>query len=317
MKKRWKWLLTAFAVGAAGVNGVAWMQAGAMTTWADAGDKTKQPEELGWVDKAGVLISGVSIPRPTNRSTPRDQGLDFETLRFPNGVGDELEAWHLPVESADVVSVLFHGHAGQKDSMLGVAKALTALGSRVLLVDFYGSGGSSGTGTTIGVREAHDVRAAVDFCRERWPDHRVLLYGQSMGGSAILRAVAALGAEPDGIVVEATFDRMLSTVASRFHRMGLPATPFAHLLMVWGSVRIGANAFAHNPAEYARSVRCPILVLQGDSDRNISVAQASSIRDAATGWSRSSTYTKTGHEDLRTADTELWTADLRSILEQL
>lgn len=301
----------------AAVNAVAWMQAGSMTHWSEAGERTSDPEKLGLGSKLRVLLTGVTVPRPRNHLAPDAVGLDYELVRFPNGVGDELEAWLLPRASAHCVALLFHGHAGSKSGLLGVAQGLHELGCAVLLVDFYGSGGSSGTGTTLGLREAHDVRAALEHCRSRWPERAALLYGQSMGGAAVLRAVSELGVRPDAIVLESTFDRLLSTVSSRFHRMGLPATPFAQLLLFWGGVRLGANAFAHNPVDYAERVRCPSLVLQGDSDPNISLEQARGLESALGGWSRLSLYSKTAHQDLRSSAPAQWADDLGGLLGRL
>jgi alpha-beta hydrolase superfamily lysophospholipase len=144
-----------------------------------------------------------------------------------------------------------------------------------------------------------------------------VLYGQSMGGASLLRAIAELGVEPAGIVVESTFDRLLSTVRCRFHRMGLPATPFAELLVFWGSVRLGVNGFAHDPVEFARSVRCPALVLQGDRDPNVTTEQARAIHASLGAWKRYSEYTKTGHQDVRTADRARWTEDVSALLVEV
>lgn len=51
----------------------------------------------------------------------------------------------------------------RKASMLPAAKAFHDLGYKVVLVDFRGSGGSTGEGTTVGYREAEDfVKARPD-----------------------------------------------------------------------------------------------------------------------------------------------------------
>ena len=299
------------------INGIAWFHVHSMTSWRESPSRTEKPEELGSLDKLGVLLRGVAIPRPTNRSTPETIGRSFETLYFASESGAELEAWYVPKEGADVTALLFHGYASSKSSMLSVASGLLELGCSVLLVDFYGSGGSSGTGTTIGIQEAHDVRAAVQLCRRRWPQQRCLLYGQSMGGAAILRAIARLEVSPDAIVVESTFDRLSSTVTSRFQRMNLPATPFSQLLVLWGSVRIGVNAFQHNPVEDAASVSCPSLVLQGSNDPNISIQQARSLATALAGWSRFAPIEKVGHEDIRRSDLKRWQAEVSALLARL
>jgi alpha-beta hydrolase superfamily lysophospholipase len=319
-RRRWprlRWIASALLLGTAALNGVAYFHARAMVSWAASAHVTPRPELLGPVQRAGVLLTGVSIPRPMNRLTPSDVGLRFETHVFENGLGDELEAWYVPREDARALTLVFHGYAASKEDMLGIAQGLVELGSSVLLVDFYGSGGSSGTGTTLGVREAHDVRAALDYWRARWPRAPLVLYGQSMGGAAVLRAVAELGAEPDGIVAESTFDRLLTTVASRFRRMGLPGTPLAHLLVFWGGVHIGADGFAHDPVDYAASVRCPALVLHGELDPSISIEEARGLHARLGGWKRYSEYPGTGHVDLRSADPRRWQADLEALLAEV
>ena len=57
--------------------------------------------------------------------------------------------------------------------------------------------------------------------RDALPHSSVILYGQSMGGVAILRAVQQDGITPDGVIVEAMFDTMLNTVRHRFAAMGV------------------------------------------------------------------------------------------------
>ena len=66
-------LLSAVLLGALiGVNGVAFMQAWAMTHFAERGDRTARPERLSVFGKVTVLLSGVNIPRPVNKRTPED-----------------------------------------------------------------------------------------------------------------------------------------------------------------------------------------------------------------------------------------------------
>jgi pimeloyl-ACP methyl ester carboxylesterase len=174
----------------------------------------------------------------------------------------------------------FHGYAASKATLLPVGRALHELGHPVLLVDFYGSGGSSGDGTTLGYLESRDVAAAVAHVRQRWPGRRLVLYGFSMGGAAALRAVAAEGVEADAVIVEATFDTLLNTARNRFHTMGLPATPLAQMLLFWGGLDWGFDAFSLNPADYARAVDCPALVLHGGDDARVPAQQARNLHRA-------------------------------------
>lgn len=305
----------------AALNVVACLHARAMTTFTAGGARTPSPEDLGlggWLD---VVLTGVEIPRPTNDRTPADLGLGFTTLRFPNGLGDELEAWHLPADAEaeasapEFVVIAFHGYADSKEGLLGFGAALHAMGVDALLVDFYGSGGSTGTGTTIGQREAADVVAALTFARGRWPGARFVLLGQSMGGAAILRAVAVEGARPDGLVLDSVFDRMVSTVGSRFRTMGLPARPLADLLVFWGGWWTGTDAGAHDPVAYARAVPCPALVMHGERDARVTREEALAVQEAMNAPSRFTEYPGARHGGLLRSDPERWRRDIEALLE--
>ena len=88
----------------------------------------------------------------------------------------------------------------------------------MLLVDFRGVGGSSGNTTTVGVREAEDVAIAVNYTRSLDLKRPIVLYGVSMGTAAILKAVAQKKVNPDAIVLELPFTRLLDAVRSRLKR---------------------------------------------------------------------------------------------------
>jgi uncharacterized protein len=227
------------------INVLAFMHARAMTNFSESGERRGRPEQLGVFDRFTVILSGVNIPRPKNSRTPADLNLSFETHRFRNANGT-LEAWFVPGNDERAIVALFHGYGASKSTLLTAARAFHQLGYGTLLVDFYGSGGSSGSGTTIGVREADDVAAALEYMPRTWPERKIILYGISMGGAAVLRAVAVNDVKPDAIIIEATFDSLLNAGKNRFRAMGLSGSPFAELLLFWGSVQNHFNMFSHN-----------------------------------------------------------------------
>lgn len=262
------------------VNILAFMQARAMTRFVEDGERTARPERLSLVERVGVILSGVNIPRPRYTITPAKYNLDFQVHRFVNSTNVTLGAWYVPGDDNRPLVLLFHGYAVTKSSLLTTARVFHDLGYGALLVDFYGSGGSNGSGTTIGVREADDVAAAVDYARRTWKDRKIILYGMSMGGAALLRAIAVNGVHADAIIVESTFDTLLNTGKHRFRVMGVPASPFSELLLFWGSVQNGFNFFTHNPVDYARSARSPALILHGEKDQRVTLEEARTIAAA-------------------------------------
>ena len=58
----------------AGINAVAFMQTWTMTHYAAAGTRTLRPEELSLLDKIGVVLTGVTVPRPSNTALLRILG---------------------------------------------------------------------------------------------------------------------------------------------------------------------------------------------------------------------------------------------------
>jgi uncharacterized protein len=273
-------LLLATLAAVAFLNLAAYRQAYVMTQFASGGERTAGPEALSFGAKVRAVLFGVRIPRPVNSATPDSVGLAFEVHRFPTTGERQLEGWYCGHPQSRGLVLLFHGYAAAKSSLLNEALAFHDMGYATLLVDFQGSGGSDGNDTTIGVREAEDVARAFVYAERCWPGLPLILYAQSMGSTAILRAVALHGLTPAALVLECPFDRLLSTVENRFTIMGLPSFPMARLLVFWGGMQHGFNGFRHNPVDYAPAIDCPVLLLQGGLDTRATLPQAESIRAA-------------------------------------
>lgn len=306
-----------FVVLFAGANLLAVFHARAMTTFSTGGSRTDRPESLSPLQKARILLAGVNLPRPVNEKSPKDFGLAYETHRI-RGQGDvELEAWQVPCRDPRATVLMFHGYASCKARLLHEARELNALDCETLLVDFRGSGGSSGNETTLGVYEADDVAASLKFARPLAGARPLILYGRSMGSAAILRAVAAQGVEPDAVILECPFDRLLSTVENRFSAMGVPVFPMAPLLVFWGGVLHDMNGFAHNPVDYAASVRCPALLMHGRRDPRVSVAQVRSICAKLSGEKRLALFPRAGHESYLAIDPESWRRTIEEFLDRV
>jgi alpha-beta hydrolase superfamily lysophospholipase len=310
-------LLASTAIFALVVNGIAYMQARAMTNFIDAEQRTPSPERLSLGDKVWAILAGVTVPRPSNQHTPSDIGLAYTTQPIIASDGVALETWFVPHPASHGIVIMFHAYASSKESLLAPAAALHDLGYDLLLVDFRGSGGSSGRETSLGVREGTDVARAVAYVQRTWPGRPIALYGVSMGAAAILRAIAVEGVKPTAIVLESPFDRLLTTVRNRFRATGLPAFPGAELVVFWGSVQQRFNGFAHNPVDYATSVTCPTLLLVGENDTRVTIDQATSIFNNLHEQKEFVRFPAAGHELLINADSARWKQRVGRFLNQI
>ncbi len=288
----------AATVGFAAFNVLAWHQARALTHFERGAARTPPPQFLSVTDKARLLLTGPTVPRPENRRDLSALGLTSETYTFPGSRGVPLEAWLMRAaeQPSRGLALGFHGHADCKSSQLPAAKQLWRLGWDVLLVDFYGSGGSGGTDTTIGWREAEDVTAAVTWARSRGEWKRMVAYGESMGAASILKAAHDGPLPVDGVMLACPFDRLSRTVQHRFSMMNVPPFPAAHILLFWGGVQGGFDAFAHNPAEFAHAVRQPALLMNGGRDPWVRREEAQAVFDALAGPKQLKWFEDLGHE---------------------
>ena len=316
MRQRWRqWAAGLAVVGLLAFNGVAWMQAWNLTHYAPAGTvPSRPPEQLSWSERAWTILTGAQVPRPAPPPFLRAGPAPF-TIPLPSG--EHLQVWeHRNTQKRGVV-VLFPGYAMSKESLGWPAQAFYEQGFSYLTVDFRGVGGASGSDTTLGVREGADVAAAVAYARQAQPGCPIILYGESLGAAAILRAVAHEGVQPDAILLQAPFNRLVDTVSNRFAAMGLPAFPAAQTLVFWGSVQQGMNGFADNPVDDAAAVRCPTLLLHGDLDPRVTVAQTAEIYAALGGPKMLVAFPTGGHESLYAADQARWEAAVRLFLAAL
>lgn len=268
-------------------------------TTAESG-KTANPHHLNWTRKLKALFFGIDNPRPENHSYPN---IPFETIHIQSN--KILEGWLIKVPVPKGTVALFHGYSGCKSMLLERAAIFNTLGYNTLLIDFAGTGGSEGNETTIGYREADDVKAVYQFLRDR-QESNIVLFGTSMGAAAILRAAAVHHLDPASAILECPFGSMYETTCARFRQMNVPVFPLAGLLVFWGGAINGFNAFYHNPQDYAASVKFPVLLLYGEKDQEVSPAETQAIFNNLQGPKKLHTFPEAGHENYLVQYREEW-----------
>lgn len=180
--------------------------------------------------------------------------------------------------------------------MIERSKYFYHLGYSVFLIDFRGSGESSGTYTTIGFEESEDVFNAYNYIQNKGIKN-IYLQGTSMGAAAILKCQNEHHLPAAGLILECPFARLQDAVNNRFKNMGIPRFPMAHLLVFWGGIQHGFNGFTHNPATYAKSIKTPTLLIYGTQDNRVSIQETNAIFTALQGPKKLSLLPQSGHAD--------------------
>lgn len=274
-------------------------------------DKTKDAKSMSFGQKLKTLFVGINNPRPETRILP---DIEFETITLKSN--KTIECWLIRNDSAKGSVILFHGYGGEKSSMLDKADILLSLGYNTLLVDFMGSGGSEGNQTTIGFHEAEEVKTVFEYLEEQG-ETNIILFGTSMGAVAIMKAQKDYNLKANSIILECPFGTILETVQARFNSMKVPTFPMANFLVFWGGIQNDFNAFKHNPAEYAKSINCPVLLLSGEKDARVSMKETKRIFNSLKGIKRLRTYPLAGHENYLNNYKKEWTNDISSFLNDV
>lgn len=306
----------ALGAGMVLLNVSAFFQARSMTVYGPPGPRTDAPEALGFAGKLGAVLFGVRIPRPEVSDTPERHGWPCETRVIPTPDGGRIEGWFVPHDAPRGLVVVAPGYAASRSDFLPAVDSWRRIGFSCFVFDFRGAGGSSGNVTTAGAREAEDIRLVLEHARAHLlrPGQKVAVYGYSMGGAAALRAAAGEGFAPDALVAVAVYDRMLDTVRGRFRSMGLPASPASELMIFWGGVQQGFNGFTQNPADFARRVRVPTLVLQGGDDARAPPANGRAIHAALAGPKALHIFPDGNHVNITGGDRQAWIDAVNGIL---
>lgn len=215
------------------------------------------------------LLIGQKIPRAYNDSLPVRQ---FETVRIPAKGDNSLEAWVLKTDSVPKgFFILFHGYTDNAESMLSNAYLLLDMGYDVMLPNFIGTGNSYGDYSTMGGKEAENVKQAYDYAIQELHADNISLLGMSMGAAAISKAMHDYNLEVNCIILEAIYGKLTDAVSVR---MPIKNKVFTYGLTFWGSVLNNFNGFKMNPQDFVKDFRAPTLMLYGGKDQRIPTQEA-------------------------------------------
>jgi alpha-beta hydrolase superfamily lysophospholipase len=291
------------------MNVLASIHAYKFTHFSHAGVKTKDALKLSTTEKLETAILGVNNPRPVNTTPPSQP---YETVSIQSNV--KLECWHIKTDSSLGTVLLFHGYGSDKSKLIDRSDEFIRMKYDVLLVDFMGSGGSEGDVTTIGYKEAQNVKDCYDYivARDKRP---IYLFGSSMGSAAILKSINDYHFNPTGVIVECPFGSMYKTTCARFTGMHIPSFPMAGLLLLWGGGECGFWAMGHNPTEYAKAVKCPTLLMAGGRDEKVSKEEIDEIYANLAGLKTLKTYSLAKHENYFRRYKDDWIKDVTTFMK--
>ena len=223
-----------------------------------------------------------------------------ENLTISTPHGDILSAvLHHPAQPSYGAAILCHGMESAKNSekLIFLARSLADRGVLTLRFDFRYVGASSGKFADITYSgEVEDLRAAYDFMQSR-QSSKTVIFGSSMGGTVALLFAAA---EPSVAA--------LVTLAAPAHPENFPKRVLTPEQLkrwreqghtIYNDQRLNISLLEDleriNITEAARRIRCPVLLLHGDADEVVPVAEARELHETLTSPKRLSIFSNTDH----------------------
>ncbi len=239
----------------------------------------------------------IYFPTRGHEVTPADLGLAHEEVLVRAEDGVRLHGWFLPSKRSQLTVLVCHGNAGNVSHRLDRALLMQSrLAVDVLLFDYRGYGRSEGSPDEEGTYR--DARAAYRWLAGRGVGPgRIVLFGESLGSAVALQL--ALESEARALVLESPFTSVPD--------MARAVYPF---LPLWPFVRTRYDNLAK-----VRRLRMPLLVLHGDRDEVVPLAQARRLFTAAPEPKRFFAIPGAGHNDTYVVGGEAYWRALREFLE--
>jgi len=179
-------------------------------------------------------------------TTPREHGMDYESLTLTTADGERLGAWFVPAPQAHGVVLVLHGNAGNISHRMDTIAMFHRLGYGVLIFDYRGYGRSSGKPSEAGLYQ--DAQTAWEhLTRQRGiAPERIVLFGESLGGAVAARQASQT--RPGALVLASVFTSVPDLAADLYP--WLPARALARLRYDTGAALAQTGSpvlVAHSP----------------------------------------------------------------------
>ena len=194
--------------------------------------------------------------------------IPYDTVQLTANNGIKLEAWYMKADSAKGTVILFHGLNSNKGNVLAEAFEFISFNYNIMLVDLRAHGNSEGTISTLGNKEAEEVKLAYDHIL-RSGEKNIVLWGMSLGAVIITKAIWQYDIQPQKIILEMPFDGLQDHIKARARISGFPGEPFGFFVTFWTGIEQGYWGYSHKSSRYAKKISCPVLLQWGNNDEYV------------------------------------------------
>lgn len=239
---------------------------------------------VGWLAAEFLSPFLIIIPPPGHRyDIPSFDKGSFQRFELMTVDQLKLSAAFRPsnLSETQLVVIFVHGIGGKKEHFMGMADWLAHQGFASVVFDGRAHGQSGGRYCTFGYKEKQDIKVIVNWIREKLPQAKIGIWGNSLGGAIALQSLAIEPHLTFGIV-QSTFADLEQIVFDYRNRIlqGFGSRSISDRALKRAGWIAGFNPRSVCPAQVASQLEQPILLIHGEQDKNISVANGEQIYKA-------------------------------------
>jgi len=257
---------------------------------------------------------------PLNREKWLDV-TDYETAAIQSF--DNLRLQSILVENerrTDIWVILVHGYDGRAADMGNRARRFFQMGCSVLMPDCRGHGNSEGSYIGMGWHDRLDILSWIRYILAREEGARIILYGVSMGASAVLMAS---GEELPPAVRAVIADCGYTSAAAAFtyqikELFRLPPFPILNAASLVSRLRAGYGFSQASALRQLEKSVTPTLFIHGGRDTFVPTEMVYQLYDATTADKEILVVPDAGHARANRKDPDAyWSAILRFLSRSL
>lgn len=215
--------------------------------------------------------------------------LTREPIHIPSPRGYTLtgEYWPAEGDSRGIV-ILSHGITVNRNASLKYAELFQGLGFSCLAYEQCRHGESGGLHTTYGYYERYDLKAVVDWIRNRFGDDVCVgIHGESMGAAILLQYAGLVEDGADFYISDCAYASIWEQLGYRLRvQMHLPVWPLLHLTAWLCRLRCGFVIKEACPLAAIPHINNPVLFVHGEDDRYIPPDASMRLYEAKTNGPR-------------------------------
>ena len=209
----------------------------------------------------------IFLPQPASYQDPKD------ILKLPITPTVKISARYLPNPQSRYTLLYIHGNAEDLGDIRPLLDRLHGWGFSIFAYDYQGYGTSNGNPSESNAYRDADAAYTYMTQQLKIPPQQIIIYGRSVGGGSATELATRYAVA--GLILESTFTSVFRVVVP------FPLLPF--------------DKFSN--LDKLSQIHCPVLIMQGQSDRTIPIQHGYALYKAASEPKMSLWVAAAGHND--------------------